>query len=397
MDTTTKYSNLTLSTYQDPSDYRSEIMEIYIWPFVFVVVYATVGCLGNVLVLYIYFFKWQHTQTRIFILALAGVDFLNTGFNMPIEAVILWDPMQFDHHNLCKTTRGITFVINNVSACILVAIAIDRVLCVYKPLKRRSLTLMYAKWSCVIAILIGTVTGWPGFVFYGTATLPEKLDTVTVLGKTCLIADEFIISKSRWPFIYSIILFALMITVFIILSVLYIMIGRKLYVVNGSLDVYSVKRKASLMDTLKKIALGHEEDNPESRQPDLDKRRVSFKVSAKTVSAPRGARMCRRISGTNLTASRDNTVTMAMVTVAFMVSFLPYLIIVTLRYINSQFYFDLTKNEKIAYHVFLRQYFLNSVINPFIYSFANKQFRSTVMTTFKQAIERIKTCCVGQR
>ena len=162
-----------MALYQDPTLYRDEIMEVYIWPFILVSVYATIGCLGNLLVLYVYFLKWSRTKTRFFILALTLVDFLNCSINMAIEAAILWNPLHFDHNNLCKVTRGMTFVLNDISACILVAIAIDRVLCVYKPLKRRALTMTYAKRSCITAVIIGCSVGWPGFILYGTATLPE--------------------------------------------------------------------------------------------------------------------------------------------------------------------------------------------------------------------------------
>lgn len=389
MNSTESANNVSLSIYGDPALYRNEVMEIYLWPLTFVLAYAVLGCLGNLLVLFIYFFKWPHTKTRFFILVLAVVDFINCSINMPIEAVVLWNPMQFDHHNLCKATRGLTFIANDVSACILVAIAIDRVLCVYKPLKRRVLTMKYARRSCIVALIIGVAVGWPGFVFYGTATLPERLDSVTVLGKTCYISDDFLKMKTHWPFLFSIILFILMIIIFLILIVLYIMIGRKLYLVsNGEMGTYSVKKNRLLANSLTKIAMSPIQNGSEK---DCDKNSVSFRDSEegsqKTVT-PSFRRLSRRVSGTNLTASRDNTVTMAMVTVAFMVSFLPYLIIVTLRYIDNHFYFDLSKSKKIAYHVFLRQYFLNSVINPLIYSFSNKKFRLTVMKTFKQLVGR---------
>lgn len=383
MNSTETVHNVTVAIYQDPTLHRDEIMEIYIWPFIFVSVYAVIGCLGNLLVLYIYFFKWTRTKTRFFILALTLVDFLNCSINMPIEAVILWDPMHFDHHNLCKATRGMTFVLNDISACILVAIAIDRVLCVYKPLKRRVLTMTYAKRSCIVAVIIGCSVGWPGFILYGTATLPEKLHTVTVRGKTCYISDDFLKTKTPWPFIFSIVLFILMIGVFLILTILYIMIGRKLYIVTkGDFETYSDKRKV-FVESLTNLAMGHIDN-------DHDISRENTSVSLKKIP-PRFRRMSRRVSGTNLTASRDNTVTMAMVTITFMVSFLPYLIIVTLRYINSQFYFDLNRNEKIVYHVLLRQYFLNSAINSFIYSYSNKQFRLTVVKTFKSVVETCKS------
>ena len=388
-------SNTTSINYKDPALFRDELMEIYVWPFIFVVIYAVVGFFGNLLVLYIYYFRWSHTKTRLFILALAVFDFINSCFNMPVEAAILWDPMQFDNNILCKATRGITFITNDISACILVAIAIDRVLCVYKPIKRRASTMLYAQRSCIIAVIIGSSVSWPGFVLYGTATLPERLEKVTVLGKTCYVADIYLTENTHWPFIFHTILFILMILIFLIFTVLYIMIGRKLYIISkGNIDVNSAKRKRSFVESF--ISLTQGRVGSESDQPFERRTSVSFTVTdsvnqSNGTGTPRGRpRMSRRVSGTNLTASRNNTIAMAMITMAYMISFLPYLVIVTIRNIDDKFYLMLSKNERIAYHVFLRQYFLNSVINPFIYSFTNKQFRVTVVKTFRAAIERLK-------
>ena len=385
-------SNVTSVEYQSPAFFRKEIMEIYTWPFIFVVMYAVLGCLGNLLVLYIYYFKWSHTKTRFFILALAVFDFINCSFNMPIEAVILWNPMQFDHHILCKATRGTTFLINNISACILVAIAIDRVLCVYKPLKRRTLTMTYAKRSCIVAFIVGASVGWPGFVLYGTGTLPEKLETVTVLGKTCFVSDKYLTAETCWPFIFNTVLFILMILIFLIFTILYIMIGKKLYMITKrDMDAGASKHNKSFIDSLKSLATGHVDNDSELPS---ERRSVSFSVSEtrrNSIARKWPRRISRRISSTRLTvASRNNTIAMAMITMAYVVSFLPYLVIVTIRYIDNNFYFALSKTERIAYHVLLRQYFLNSVINPFIYSFANKQFRVTVVKTFKRAVGRLK-------
>jgi len=79
---------------------------------------------------------------------------------------------------------------------------------------------------------------------------------------------------------------------------------------------------------------------------------------------------------------RRNTLIMRMVTIAFVVSFLPYLVIVTLRYSNPDIPNKLSKIEQILYHVFLRTYFINSMINPFIYGFMNGEFRAKLKELF---------------
>ena len=76
---------------------------------------------------------------------------------------------------------------------------------------------------------------------------------------------------------------------------------------------------------------------------------------------------------------KRNTLIMRMVTFTFMLSYLPFLIIVTLRYSNPDIPGKLSKTPLIVYHVFLRSYFFNSVIRPFIYACMNEQYRSCVL------------------
>ena len=413
------------SSYQPASVHHDELMAIYVWPFALVVIYTILGTIGNVVVLYIYIFRWKKTKTRIFIIALAIFNFVNSVFNMPVEAYILWHPLQFDNHWLCKITRGVTFIINNVCACIFVAIAIDRMLLVYKPFKRIAYTVLYAKRACLIAFAVGTLTSWPGLVFYGTATLPEILESVVVLGKTCYVSDYYMKEENvKWPTLFNNILFALMIAVYVLLAGMYILIGRKIYrVTKCDLDEKRIRNKRisknkSILQSIRGIAVGSifhktlkqnrankfQNEPAEQVQPaEEDVRSISFddtethgqsRSDAKEVPAEarRGvARMSRRISSINSQASRGNTITMLLITVAYMISFLPYVIIVSLRSYDKNYYYDLNQSQKIAYHIFLRTYFLNSVINPMLYSFTNKEFRGIV----KVIVYRIK--CVLMR
>jgi hypothetical protein len=76
---------------------------------------------------------------------------------------------------------------------------------------------------------------------------------------------------------------------------------------------------------------------------------------------------------------KRNTLIMRMVTFTFMLSYLPFLVIVTLRYSNPDIPGKLSRIPLIVYHVFLRSYFFNSVIRPFIYACMNKEYRLCVL------------------
>ena len=105
-------------------------LEIYIYPLVFTLFYMIVGFIGNSVVIYIFKCQWNLTKTTVFILTLAIVDIFSCMFYIPIEAVILWQPLDFDHDKLCKISRCTctTFFASAGSSFVLVAIAIDRYL-----------------------------------------------------------------------------------------------------------------------------------------------------------------------------------------------------------------------------------------------------------------------------
>ncbi|XP_052251933.1 uncharacterized protein LOC127858732 [Dreissena polymorpha] len=80
---------------------------------------------------------------------------------------------------------------------------------------------------------------------------------------------------------------------------------------------------------------------------------------------------------------KRNTLIMRMVTFTFMMSYLPYLILVMLRYLDEDIPRKLPTNLKIVYHVFLKSYFLNSVLRPFIYIVMNERYRKKLLNLIR--------------
>ena len=81
---------------------------------------------------------------------------------------------------------------------------------------------------------------------------------------------------------------------------------------------------------------------------------------------------------------KRNTLIMRMVTFTFILSYLPFLVLVTWRYADNDIPGKLSPKGKIAYHVFIKTYFLNSVIRPFIYIIMNEQYRLEVCRIIKR-------------
>ncbi|KAJ8322362.1 hypothetical protein KUTeg_000833 [Tegillarca granosa] len=71
------------------------------------------------------------------------------------------------------------------------------------------------------------------------------------------------------------------------------------------------------------------------------------------------------------------------VTIAFVVSFLPYLGLMVWQTLSTD-YKRLTGSGLLIYNISIRSWMLNSVVNPIIYGFLNRHFRQYVLSFFKK-------------
>ncbi|XP_062582179.1 uncharacterized protein LOC134243953 [Saccostrea cucullata] len=79
-----------------------------------------------------------------------------------------------------------------------------------------------------------------------------------------------------------------------------------------------------------------------------------------------------------------------VVTLAYVLTFVPYCVIVVIRYTNEGFYNTQNDLQKNFYHLFLRSYLLSSAINPLIYSFTSQAFRKECSVISKKLFCKLK-------
>ncbi|WAR20286.1 hypothetical protein MAR_002124 [Mya arenaria] len=70
-----------------------------------------------------------------------------------------------------------------------------------------------------------------------------------------------------------------------------------------------------------------------------------------------------------------STLMVYLITLAYIVSFLPFYVIAIIRQTDSTFVSRMDGAGYMVYHVCLWSYLLSSAINPIIYSFCNSQYR----------------------
>ncbi|KAH3813736.1 hypothetical protein DPMN_142203 [Dreissena polymorpha] len=238
---------------------------------------------------------------------------------------------------------------------------------VCKPLKRITYGQRYATRACIGVSLLAIATQWPSIFIYGTHTfqLPfprgndESFFThltnstafyvnltnvqYVLQGKTYHVTSYYDDVNKIPNFLFHGFLMVGHVVINITLFVVYTVIGHRLFL-SSYISI-----------------LGNR-----VQKPGLIKKSI---VSALTGTASKGK------------SASNSILIMRMVT--FMMSYLPYLILVMLRYLDEDIPRKLPTNLKIVYHVFLKSYFLNSVSRPFIYIVMYERYRKKLLNLIR--------------
>lgn len=402
----------------------------FIPAFIYILILFVIGVPGNALVCYVYHFKVGNKQlsSNIFILALSWFDLINCTFTLPFELTMIYNIVNFDHPILCKLSRFIVFFCNNSTSVILLAIAADRLrVFLSGPINRRVST-RTARVIIVVALVIAAVASWPMIVFYGTHTIQLNPG---IVGKTCSISNYYVQQKT-FVEIFTITLLCLHFAFDMAFIVIYSILGKKI-----CYDSESNRRLSSSSATSYSINRIHRKGSDDSTDDDvfltqigpkstssanennnllnsssssssslqevqkskslslrlsLAKKSDSFRSSFRTHFRSKPSRSSSTFSGRQIFTSRRNvsrtSLMLFIVTIAYMITYLPYCILVVVRTVDPGYYYRLGDIGKSIYQFFIRSYCLGSAINPLIYSFISSRFRKRC----KNAIMDIFCC-----
>lgn len=383
-----------------------------------------IGVPGNLIVFYVYWRRWRKTTSRLFIMALAAFDLCNC-VSMAFEMDIILNVVQYDHPSRCKFARMFTFMMNNASSFTLLVIAIDRFMRICRPLKPAMINIQ-AKIAIAVAVVMAIVFAFPAAVLYGTETriMPTHFPNICIKLHLCLIEDAY--TTSRLPLVFTGVLLAGNLAIDVVLIICYICIayqviqrgqfndgclskGRQPSISSTATDndvlepdsVYKptpivLTRQASLASS---EANGSDATNePKTTEGGKPTRNINGSTSRSvgggsinskpSASFKRSQFKKQRSMSTQSIESRraqmyKTTLMLFLVTLLFMVSFIPYCVIVIIRYIQPNYYDVLSNSGKAIFQFFLRTYLFSSALNPVIYSFMSEQFRSECVKLFK--------------
>ena len=114
-------------------------------------------------------------------------------------------------------------------------------------------------------------------------------------------------------------------------------------------------------------------NKPKRSTPAMRKRRPSERM---TIHEAPGRK-------NNKKHTRKITIILLSITIVFIVSYLPFIVITILDSVSDDYWFEMSNNTELFHNFLLRLYLVNNMANPIIYGFWDKKFRNECVKLIK--------------
>ncbi|XP_052251182.1 cholecystokinin receptor type A-like isoform X1 [Dreissena polymorpha] len=435
MEMSTNTVSMYSSSYESENATMNKLNDLeltkYIPSLVSLVILMLIGIVGNACVVVVYKLKFKRSSVRVYIISLALADMSVCLIGLPYHIIDLTHPVNYHSVLACKSLSYLIAACNLSSVFILLVAGLDRYFKVCRPLRRQIKDFGDRK-ACVIAICLAALLSVPYAFIYGHSTV--QLDGVgyNLTGSECFIDDTYTGSYVGIGYLgFNLLVF---VSSVVYLIVIYSLIGRTIRIhrllpitLNKSARVCfcwkqksdendsitnaagNKKEECSLvgishddngkgqpatetsamspnLDTVETSLVLHKGNVPINAQDKTNKLHVQKKDNNKDRAVRNSSNTIVRhtMVGANAHEKNIHKITMMMftITVAFILTYLPFLTVSIMDTTNNAFWKGLTHAEKIVCDFMLRIYVLNNVCNPFIYSFWDAKFRRELRRCF---------------
>ena len=367
---------------------------------VYIAVLMVTGSIGNILVCVYYGCKTRFNTNSLFIISLAVFDLIVCMFTMPIEIVNMRFFYKFVNGVVCKSARLFNHFAANGSATVLLVIAVDRYRRICRPL-RPQLEMKQAKIAVFGAGAVSLVLSWPAAILY--ELVPENITdssdntTIIVTASICTTVEDDLYRSYLWVF-YGI-QFVLFTGSSIILFTLYTLVGREIFKFKKRRITYRSSRRNkdgsdSHGNTETSITEIHKDtvDQKEEIELQSNGKKPDIETNGKIQDIEANEKINNNLSGSSSTVSQTDdkhskgssqdslsiryTIQMLFVAVIYVLSYLPYIGLVTWRIFEREDD-SVTQDDtkRLWFNMGVRSYLLNSAANPIVYGFFNEYFR----------------------
>ena len=348
-----------------------------------------IGVFGNGLVVYSYGLKFNRTTANVYILWLAIFDLIGCLVGIPFETFTLRFPMMYGVDVPCRLFRYVTLVGYVCQIFILLCISVDRFFKVCRPFTR--MPPMKTSRAILMLTVIGIVLSSSSLFIFGKMTITTCFPEV--VGVTCSISDD--VKDTIYPTIFYSVLSVITFACMIVIAVLYVFIVKEVLkwkrgsnYTSGSCQTCCAgncgRRRAR--PTFAFLSMG------ESKTTKAGPNDIACKFSkdgTQEENNVEGRNLCskaeviRTESGFKDRANVNKTaVIFSVVSLSFIISYLPYFAGQILLKAQLVRFDDLTYDMKVLMEIFAKSYYLNNMTNPVIYSIFNTKFRNEIRNLF---------------
>ncbi|CAG5124091.1 unnamed protein product [Candidula unifasciata] len=342
-----------------------------------IVVLALLGfnVLGNSLVFFIYEFRVKPSVFSFYVKVLAALDISTALTTMLLDVIIKMRPLEeswLDLNSLCKITHFQVYAQSLVSGCVFTLIAYQRYRKICHPLEP-GLTIRTARRSLVIISAICIPLTVPTLVINGAQDIQVRVNTSHIVNVTICRNDKRF-EGTYYQSVFSIFLLSAFSLVLCLTIIYYAMVAKA---------VRKFERRSSMLS------------KPASSPTALDtiNKEQGYAVHA-TVGRHRQSAGRTRLPRLSISGETNDRISIQMyrvfatITIIFIVSYLPHLLVLVLRKSLGLDHQVLTFAERILLDLAYNCPYLSTVANPIVYGYCNAEFRDRLKHIF---------CCKGTR
>jgi hypothetical protein len=367
--------------------------------------YIVTGLLGNSTVILIYGFKMRgNKEDRYFIPFLAMADLWASLVCASSGIALNMMQATFNNTYLCKTCWFFAAFTTFTSILFLMIIAVHRYLKVCRPLGQQ-MTLKWKRFSLGLGLLVAFVHAVPMVHFYGSVSFPN--DEEGIVGLRC---SRLKTTNKTGSLVFGGIIVFLTVAIIVTLMCLYSKIG---YTILAHVKFSNTVSKPDTNSDTGKPSKDHHSHTttPSCTRPlngaenethsiETDNTKLSESLSSRTFTTRARDHFSKSSnlegyvnhlkSSAKKRKERNNkrivhkfTLMFMLITIIFLVCYIPKVIIMLLEARNPKFWEELSDSARVGVLFVYRMFIINNIINPIIYAFLDHQFTKEMKSLFK--------------
>uniref|UniRef100_A0A0B7BLC5 G-protein coupled receptors family 1 profile domain-containing protein n=1 Tax=Arion vulgaris TaxID=1028688 RepID=A0A0B7BLC5_9EUPU len=332
---------------------------------VVVMLFLILSLLGNSVVFYVYRFRFKPSVFSFYVTVLASLNITTALTTMIIDIIIKMRPLDENVLHLpsmCKITHFQVYSQSLISGSVLTLIAYQRYRKICHPLQQ-GLKLRTARRVLIVISVVCIIFTLPTFMFNGSQVVQVKaynrISNVTI----CRYDKDY--EGTNFPIIFSSCLLCAFVLVLFLLIIFYVMVAKAVRKFERRNSTLSSRAATSPVD----IDMINKEQGFNVSDNENKQRRETYGRSQQ----PRESISSSGASTDGITRQMYRVFT--IITVIFIVSYLPHLIVLILNKILEIDNKVLTFTEQLLLDLAYSCAYISTVANPIVYGFQNMEFR----------------------